>query len=122
MLIGKNWQITSNSMNVILSHKERRKNPITKQMSDSWADEGFYATVPGALKALVNQEVRDTGLKDLETISKAINGLYDMIQACTFTNNQSTPGASKDEVNDNYRIKKKRGLEKGGLNAGNSYQ
>ncbi len=83
MLIGKNWKIESDSLNVILSQKKRRTDKKTGKDYDYWKLIGYYSTAENALHGLVNQGIRDTGLKDLETIVSKIDELHKAIeQAC----------------------------------------
>ncbi len=79
MLIGKKWKIESDSMNVILFKKAKSKKPGTV----TWATVGFYATVPNALKALVNHGVKETELTDLMTISAKLEELHRLIEEVT---------------------------------------
>ena len=81
MLIGQDWQIESDSLNVILSKKIKRQNKDTKEFYDAWKVVGYFATVAGALHELVNQKVRDTKLKDLKTIKLEIDDLHNMLEA-----------------------------------------
>jgi len=66
--------------------KERGKIKASKTHRKSkgefeyWRPEGYYATVPNALHALVNQKVRDTHLKDLVTVTKQIEEIHSLIK------------------------------------------
>ena len=79
MMIGKNYKIDSDSLNVILSHKIRRKAKAGDTYID-WQIMGYYATVENALQGLVNQGVRDTELTDMKTIVAKIDELQRLIQ------------------------------------------
>ena len=74
MDLGDNWKIESGDQNVALFKKSTKKGA-----KNPWAVEGYYATVKGALKGLVNQEIRDTEIKDLQTVSDKIDELYALI-------------------------------------------
>ena len=76
MLIGKKYKIESDPMNVILFKKAKSKKPGTV----TWATVGFYATVPNALKALVNLGVKETELTDLMTICAKLDELHKLIE------------------------------------------
>ena len=80
MLIGKNWKIESDSLNVILSQRKRRTNKETGKAYDYWKPMGYYATIPNAMHGLVDQGIRDTELKDLKTIIAEINKLHNLIE------------------------------------------
>ncbi len=76
MLIGKDWKIESDELNVkILSRHVRKAKP----RKEYWVTEGYYGTVKGALAGLVEHEVRATGLKDVETVVKKQNEIYNLI-------------------------------------------
>ena len=79
MNIGKDFKIEPDNMNVILYQKKRHINKKTGLPYFGWETIGFFATVPNALHALVNQGIRDTNLKDLKTIVAKINELHNAI-------------------------------------------
>ncbi len=80
MLIGKNWKIESDNLNVILSQKKRRTNKETGKAYDYWKPIGYYSTIPNAMHGLVDQGIRDTELLDFETIIAKINELHNLIE------------------------------------------
>ncbi len=77
MLIGKEYRIESDSMNITLY--ERKINKKTRE--EYWYALGYFATVQGALHELVNLKVRETGLKDLKTVVKKQDELYHLIES-----------------------------------------
>ncbi len=79
MLIGKNWKIESDSMNITLFSRHTVRAKPSKPAHDTWRTEGFYSTIEQALIGLVNQGVRDTELADLKTITLKQNELYQLI-------------------------------------------
>lgn len=79
MLIGKNWKIESDSLNVTLLKQRYIQAKGDKPAHKIWVVEGYYSTIKDALVGLVNQGVRDTELKDLETISQKQDELYQLI-------------------------------------------
>jgi len=68
--INKNWKIESDELNVKIL-----KRYISKKNGDCWRTEGYFQTVKGAFCSLVQREVKGTGMTDLETIVKKIDGL-----------------------------------------------
>ncbi len=78
MLIGKDWKITSDNMNVVLSQSKFRKSKLNIRYKD-WEIVGYYPTVKDALKALVDFGVKGTELKDLQSIVKKQDELYKLI-------------------------------------------
>lgn len=83
MLIGKNWKVEADSLNVILSQRKVRKRKDDKPTYEDWEAIGYYSTVANALKDLVNYEVRATGLKDLQTVVNKIDELGKQIEQAT---------------------------------------
>ena len=79
MLIGKNWKIESDAMNITLLRRHTVRAKPNKPAHDTWKVEGFYGTIKGALTGLVNQGVRDTELTDLKTIVRKQDELYKII-------------------------------------------
>jgi len=73
MKIGKNWQITSNNLNITLSRKRTRVHKDTNEKYEDWEDVGYFANIENALSFLIHQKVRDTELKDLKTIIEALS-------------------------------------------------
>ena len=92
MEIGKDWQITADSLNVILSKKKSRKRKDTGEMYEEWKTMGYFATVGGALHELVNHKVRESELKDIKTISHAIDELHNMIETALKTSQSHNRG------------------------------
>jgi len=76
--IGKNWLIESDNMNIVLLKRVRRIGRDGIPYFD-WTVQGYFATLKGALHELVNQEVRDTQLKDLKIIVKKLDELHVLI-------------------------------------------
>ncbi len=74
MLIGKNWKIESDDMNVILMDLHK-----SKKGEESWEIEGYYPTVKEALHGLVELEIKSTELKDLQTVCDKIMVLHYLI-------------------------------------------
>lgn len=79
MLIGKNWKIEADSLNITLFKRHTVKAKPDKPAHKVWKIEGYYSTIKNALVGLVNQGVRDTELVDLETISHKQDELYQLI-------------------------------------------
>ena len=85
MQIGKDWKIESDELNVTLfkRHPAGGKSFKTGKVStqDTWAVHTYYSNVGNALKALVDQEIRNTELKDLETVLAKIEELHTLIES-----------------------------------------
>jgi len=78
MFIGKKWKIESDSLNITLLRKVIRK-PKDKLPYEDWEVEGYFRNVANALKGLVDLEVKETELKDLQTVAKKIDELEKLI-------------------------------------------
>ncbi len=92
MNIGKDWKIEADELNVGLLRRHTRK----ADGSTYWQPYGYYSTVANALQGLVDVEVKQTALKDLETVVKKIDELYEWISrasedARTVTKNRTIP-------------------------------
>jgi len=72
MNIGTKYKIESDSLNIYL--KERHENKKTGEVY--WRSIGYFATPQAALKSLVLLNVRESELKDLETVIKELNKIY----------------------------------------------
>lgn len=73
ILIGKDYKLTADSLNIYLSlRKIHRKTGVER-----WKTTNFFATIKEALHFLVDQGIRDSGLKELD---KKIDGLHQMIE------------------------------------------
>jgi len=79
MLIGKDFKIESDPMNVILYRRSINK----KTEQEYWRTEGYFSTVKNALKRVADYKVSKTGLKDLKTVSDKQDEIYKLIQSLT---------------------------------------
>ena len=74
MLIGDNYKIESDDLNVtIYERSTAKKGKFAGE--DVWHSIGFYATLKAAIDALVDKEIKGTGLKDLQDVYKKIEQL-----------------------------------------------
>ena len=73
MLIGKEYKIESDDMNITLYEK-------TKSAKATWRSIAFFSSFQSALEYLLDLEVLATGLKDLKTVVKKQNELYDLVK------------------------------------------
>lgn len=76
--VGDKYAIGSNSLSVVVYERH-----ISKNGKESWKESAYFATPANALKYLVDQHVRDTGLKDLKTVCQEIDRVYDLIKIAT---------------------------------------
>mgnify|MGYP001608441356 CR=1 FL=1 len=76
MLIGKNYKIESDELNVTVYSRHLSK----KTGKENWKAEGYFSTIKNALDFLIEVEVRKTGLADLLTIVKKQEELHTLIK------------------------------------------
>ena len=77
MLIGDKYKVESDELNITLFKKRVSK----KSSKVQWGIIGFFSSVKEVLKFLVNLEVRESTLKDLETINERIDKLFGLIKS-----------------------------------------
>ena len=80
MLIGKNWKLEADNLNVMLFRRKVRQPKDGKPSYEDWEVVGYYGTVANALKDLVDYGVRETELKDLQTVINKIDELGKQIE------------------------------------------
>ncbi len=80
MLIGKDWKVESDSLNVVVYRRHAVRATDKKPAHDNWVAEANYATIGGALTYLVDNGVRETGLKDYKSIVERQVELYKLIK------------------------------------------
>ena len=73
MFIGKNWKIEADSDNIILYRQVGKTKP-------KWLSHGYFGNLHLALKELVDQNVRDTQLKDFKVVIDGLGRVYDLIK------------------------------------------
>lgn len=86
-MVGKNYKLTADSMNVIINVRKKRTGENTSGRKpnpenigkDYWVPTYYFSTVKNALHWIVELEVNLTGLSDLKAIDAKIDELHDMI-------------------------------------------
>ena len=83
MQIGKDWKIEADELNVTLLKRHPaggvKRGFGVVSTKDNYVNHTFYSNVKNALKGLVDQEIRNTELKDLKTVVAKIEELYNLI-------------------------------------------
>ena len=82
MQIGKDYRIESDALNIILYRRIKGK--------ETWLVKGYFATMEGALKTLVDMELMGTRLKDIKTMAKKQDEIYSLINRLGIKNNART--------------------------------
>ncbi|GAI61355.1 unnamed protein product [marine sediment metagenome] len=77
MLIGSQYKIESDALNVIVFKKIKVKNPGRTP----WRAIAFFATPQGALKYLADLKLKETALKDMATVIKKQEEIYTLISS-----------------------------------------
>jgi len=75
MLIGKDYKIETDRLNVTLSQKKLNK----KTGKEYWQQIRYYSRVGIALKGIADLELADTELKDFKAVCKKQRELYNLI-------------------------------------------
>ena len=76
MLIGKNWKIESDSLNITLYKKFIHK----KSSKECWRPEAYFSSIKNALHYLMELEVRLTGMEDFKAVSTKIDELHRLVE------------------------------------------
>jgi hypothetical protein len=71
---NKDWKIESDNLNVTLYQRFVYTRGV-KKGSDGWREAGYYSTIKSAYNALIEMDIKGTGLKDLETVLDRIEEL-----------------------------------------------
>lgn len=74
MLLGKNWKIESDELNVTLYQRF-----FNKSGKEYWKPYSYHPSINNALKRLVDIEVNRTGLKGVEMIVTKVKELHELI-------------------------------------------
>ncbi len=77
MLIGRNWKIESDAMNITLF----RRHVSKKAGKDLWAVEGYFSSLSNAMKSIVDAQLKGTGLKDLNTVMAKLESIEKKIDS-----------------------------------------
>jgi len=77
--IGKKYKIEADELNVTVY-----QHHLSKTGGEYWRPIGYFTTPANALKFLVDLEVKRTELKDLETVTKKQEELYQLITSKAF--------------------------------------
>ena len=72
MLIGKKYQLKSDTMQYTLSEKKINK----KKQTEYWEPIGYFSNPVSALKYLVNHAVKETELTDLKTVVNRMEEIH----------------------------------------------
>ena len=77
MKIGKKYKLESDSSNITLY--EKRINKKTK--TEYWTTLAYFSIPKNALNFLADHKLRESGFKDLETITKRQDEIYALIKS-----------------------------------------
>ncbi len=72
LMIGKDWKLyCCDSLNITVARRQKSKS----DNAENWINTGYFSTVSAALHFLVEQGIKDTGLKDMKTVVAKIDEL-----------------------------------------------
>ena len=77
MLVGKNYKIESDSLNVTLYKSVK----VKKTGGIRWQPIAYFSNVENALKHLADLEVMETGLKDYRAVVEKQRELHQLISS-----------------------------------------
>ena len=89
MLIGTDYKIESDTMNVILYQKVTIKDRTGKKGlqpkkenigKEYWDVLGYFSTIQAALRFMVKHNIQGAGLDDFAAVSKRQDELFDLIK------------------------------------------
>ena len=93
MLVGKDWKIETDSLNVIL-YRRKVSDPnshLTKVVGvERWVVSGYYSSVKSALHGMVEQGIRDADLVDLRVLDAKIDVLHQDVERLSGNLQQAT--------------------------------
>ena len=84
MLVGKDFRVETDELNVTVSRRSVARKGA-KAGEELWINEGYFGTLENALKYLVDRGVKETGLTDLKTVIKKQHELKDLVTQLTRT-------------------------------------
>lgn len=92
LFLGENYKIESDELNVTVYKKSDTTSVRSERMrkmheakgrvltgKQTWGVKGYYSTIKSALHGIIDQEIRDTNLKDIQTVINKIDELHSLI-------------------------------------------
>ena len=73
IVINDDWMMKSDDLNIILMRKRGKEHHLSKQDSPDSFEYFYYATIGGALTALLEKEVKSTNLSSIQAINDRID-------------------------------------------------
>ena len=78
MEIGNTYKVEADTYNIILSQKQKKKKDTNNQ---SWKVVGYFGDFRELLKFMVDNEIRGTGLSDLQSVADRQHDLHEIIMS-----------------------------------------
>ena len=72
LVVNEEWVLKSDDLNIILLRKRGKEHHLSKQDSPDSYEYFYYATIAGALTALLEKEVKSTNLSSIQAINDRI--------------------------------------------------
>ncbi|MCJ7988930.1 hypothetical protein MUB15_05995 [Priestia sp. OVS21] len=76
IMVGQNYKITSDALNVILNKKDKEGN-VTEE--EAFKQIGYYKTLDGAFNALIEKEIKGSDAISLDELKKHVEGVKEDI-------------------------------------------
>ena len=80
MEIGKEWQITADSLNVTVQKRRLVPAKPGKPAHYRWANEGYFSNMTNAINFVMEEKIMAGDLKDLKAILKSIAEVKELIK------------------------------------------
>jgi len=78
--LSKDWNITTDSLNVILQKRRRVPAKGGKPAHDLWINVGYFGTLKAAYDSILDRKIIASGIKDLQTVMKAVEEVRALIK------------------------------------------
>jgi len=75
MIINDEWRLESDELNVVLMRKKSKDHRLSNKDAGDSYECFYYGTVAYALQAMIEKEIKGTGLKDVIVINDRITKL-----------------------------------------------
>jgi len=79
IMIGKDYKITSDTLNVILNKRYDQKDKEGNVNGEAFKIIGYYSTIHSACNALIEKEIKDSDVISIDGLKKHVAGVKEQI-------------------------------------------
>jgi len=72
MIINDEWRLEADELNVVLMRKKSKEHRLSNKNGEDSYECFYYGTIAYALQAMLEKEIKGTGLKDVIVINDRI--------------------------------------------------